>query len=239
MTIDIKNRWTDAVLWTGEAANLRDAVIQAVAARADLGGADLRGANLRDANLRDADLRDANLGGADLGDADLRGANLGGANLGGANLGGANLGDANLRGANLGGADLGGADLGGANLRDANLRGADLVMFRDDLWAVLSSAPSEAPAVLAALREGKVDGSSYSGECACLVGTIANARACEYGAVPGLKPDARRPAEQWFMQIHPGDTPETKEAAKLAAEWVSEWIERMRGAFGPVRETVS
>lgn len=93
-----------------------------------------------------------------------------------------------------------------ANLRDANLGGADLTganltLFRDDLWAVFSAAPAEVPAVLAALKEGRVNGSAYSGECACLVGTIANARHCDYESIPGLRPDARRPAEQWFLGI--------------------------------------
>jgi hypothetical protein len=145
-TIQIRHRFTDAVLFECEAPDgldsglrMRHALEKAVESRADLRGAnlrgadlrgaDLRGANLRGANLRGADLRganlrDANLGGANLGDADLRGANLGGADLRGANLGGANLGGANLRGANLRGADLRGANLRGANLRGADLRGA-------------------------------------------------------------------------------------------------------------------
>ena len=108
MTIKIKHRYTDVVLYTSEAATtLKAAVVEAVS----------KGANLGGAYLGDANLRDANLGGA----------NLRGAYLRGANLGGANLGDANLRDANLGGANLGGAYLGDANLRDANLGGANLL----------------------------------------------------------------------------------------------------------------
>jgi hypothetical protein len=210
--IRITRYWDNATLYEVEATDLRAAVIKAIEGDANLRGADLGGADLGDANLGDANLRGANLGGADLRGADLRDANLRGANLGGADLR-----DANLRGANLGGADL---------------RGADLRPFRDDIWAVLSSAPHEAPAVLAALRAGTVDGSSYSGDCACLVGTIAKAAGCDYDALPVLKPDARRLAETWFMGIHPGDTPETSERAKLAAEWVEDWIGRMRAAFG-------
>jgi hypothetical protein len=98
---------------------------------------------------------------------------------------------------------------------------------------VLSSAPHEAAAVLAALRAGAVDGSTYSGECACLVGTIAKAHGCNYDALPVLQPDARRPAEQWFMGIKPGDTPETNDRAKHAAMWIEDWLARMRDAFGP------
>ena len=57
MTIEIKNRFTDAVIFTCE------------------------GADLRSANLRSADLRDANLEGADLYCATLEGANLYGEQL--------------------------------------------------------------------------------------------------------------------------------------------------------------
>jgi hypothetical protein len=89
-----------------DATSTKQALEEAVSARAYLDGANLHGANLD---------------GAYLG-----GANLGGANLHGAYLGGTNLGGANLRGANLGGAYLGGAYLGGANLDGANLRGANL-----------------------------------------------------------------------------------------------------------------
>jgi Family of unknown function (DUF5758)/Pentapeptide repeats (8 copies) len=75
MTIEIKNRWTGAIITTINAANLRSA--------------NLYGADLRSANLYGADLRSANLYGADLRSADLRSANLYGADLGGADLGGA------------------------------------------------------------------------------------------------------------------------------------------------------
>ena len=136
--INIKNRFTGTILFEYEKENatIKDAVMEAVKNRANLGGADLGGAYLGDAYLggadlggaylRGANLGDAYLGGAYLGGAYLRGAYLGDADLRGANLGGAYLGDAYLGGANLGGADLGGAYLGDAYLRGANLRGAYL-----------------------------------------------------------------------------------------------------------------
>jgi hypothetical protein len=96
MKIQIKNRWNGSVQFETDAETIGDAVVAAMAVKADL-----RGANLRGANLSGADLRGANLRGADL-----RGANLSGADLRGANLRGANLRGANLRGANLRGADL-------------------------------------------------------------------------------------------------------------------------------------
>ena len=129
--IEIKSRWNGEVLYSGEHADIKEAVEAAVKAGADLRDADLRDADLRDANLRGANLRGANLRGANLRDANLRGANLRDANLRDADLCGADLGGANLRGA-----DLGGADLRGANLRGANLRGAKVGKGGDEATLV-------------------------------------------------------------------------------------------------------
>lgn len=116
---------------------------------------------------------------------------------------------------------------------DANLRGANLQPFRDDLFAVLSAAPAEVPALLAAVREGRIDGSCYEGECACLVGTIAKARGVDYESLgPLLRPNSGRPAEVWFTLLKPGDT--TSEPVKLAEGWIADWLARMQAAFGPV-----
>ena len=139
---------------------------------------------------------------------------------------------ANLTGADLTDANLTGADLTRADLTDANLTDADLTPIRDDLWAVLSAVPAEVPALIAALEAGRVNGSTYSGECACLVGTIANARGCLYTDVPNLRPNSSRLIERFFLGIQIGDTPATSQAAKLAHEWASDWLSRMRAAFG-------
>ena len=108
------------------------------------------------------------------------------------------------------------------NIREAG----QLKMFNDyrnDLWAILLYAQNEIPALIVALNSGNVDGSTYSGSCACLVGTIANARHCDYESLITIKPDSNRPAEQWFMQINSGDTPDKSEVAKLTIEWVEEF----------------
>jgi uncharacterized protein YjbI with pentapeptide repeats len=72
-TIQIRHRFTDAVLFECEAPDgldsglrMRHALEKAVESRADLRGANLRGADLRGADLRGANLRGANLRGADL-----------------------------------------------------------------------------------------------------------------------------------------------------------------------------
>ncbi|HGF9306588.1 TPA: pentapeptide repeat-containing protein [Acinetobacter baumannii] len=120
---EIKNRWTEEVLFTCDVPDgmesgmiARHALESAIVAGADLSGADLYGANLSCADLSGANLSGADLSGADLYGANLSCADLSGANLSGANLSGADLRDANLRDANLRGADLSGADLYGANL---------------------------------------------------------------------------------------------------------------------------
>ena len=143
-----------------------------------------------------------------------------GANLSDADLSGADLRGADLRGANLGDANLRGADLKGAYLGDANLRS-----FKSCLWMTLTENPSEAQGVADALKSGNVDGSTYSGECACLIGTIANVKGVDADALPK---NSNHPSERWFMMISKGDTPDKDTgggyAAKLALEWVEEWI---------------
>ena len=145
----------------------------------------------------------------------------------------ASLSGSNLRGSNLSGCDLSGSDLRGCDLSAAkNLTAEQLVQIRDDLWAVLSAAPREVDGLRKALAEGRVDGSTYSGECACLVGTIANVRGCSEFDLGILKPNASRPIECWFMGINKGDTPDTNVCAKWALAWCDEWLTNMRAAFG-------
>jgi hypothetical protein len=174
--------------------------------------------------------------GADLGGANLRDADLGGANLGGANLGGADLGDADLGGANLGGADLCDADLGGANLGGANLGG-----IKADFLSEVLRLPDELEALRDALTAGKIDGSTYSGECACLAGTLAKAHGEEdydgehltLGSVV-FHADVYSPREQWFLSIKEGDTPENSQVSAIALEWTNEAIamrDNIRGVF--------
>lgn len=119
--IEIRNRWTDSVVfeYTKEGNTITETVLEAIRRGADLRDSDLYGADLCNADLRGANLSDADLCDADLRDADLRGADLRDADLYGANLSDADLSDADLRGADLRSADLRGANLCGANLRDA------------------------------------------------------------------------------------------------------------------------
>lgn len=116
------------------------------------------------------------------------------------------------------------ANLRYADLRGASLYGANLTPIKSDLWTVLSAAPAEVRELRQALIEGRVDGSCYEGECACLVGTIANIRHTTYRDMPGIIPDSNRPIERFFLGISKGDTPATNQCSALVVEWIDEWL---------------
>jgi hypothetical protein len=130
---------------------------------------------------------------------------------------------------------LSGADLSGAVLRGAVLSGAVLREFKADFFDVLLRAPREIAGLREALIAGRVDGSTYEGECACLVGTIANVRGASYDSLGnGISPNAGRPIEQWFMSIRKGDTPETNQCSKLAVEWIDDFVSLLAAASAGV-----
>ncbi len=88
----------------------------------------------------------------------------------------------------------------------------------------LTENRNEAAGVAIALRDGRVNGSTYKGDCACLVGTIANVKRAH---ISTFSVDSDRPAERWFMMIKTGDKPGDKTgggfAAGIALKWVEEW----------------
>jgi uncharacterized protein YjbI with pentapeptide repeats len=192
-----------------------------------LGGARLTKADLSEADLSEADLSGANLSGAVLFKADLTGANLTGANLTGANLTGANLTKADLTGANLTGTCLTEADLTGARLFGVNLTGANLDAIKKDFTVEVLKMPDELSALRLAIVEGRIDGSTYSGKCACLAGTLAKARGVEnyHGEnIGNFRANSLSPREMWFMMIRPGDTPENNQASKIVLGWLDRAI---------------
>ena len=99
--LEIKNRYTGAVLHSGEYETVLELLEDGVRSGAKLTIANLTGANLTEANLYGANLYGAELTGANLYGANLTRASLTGAELTGANLYGANLTRASLTGANL------------------------------------------------------------------------------------------------------------------------------------------
>ena len=157
---------------------------------------------------------------ANLSEANLSWADLSEANLSEADLSWANLSEANLSEANLSWANLSKANLSWANLSEANLSKADLLVIRGDFWQILLQNQNEVEGLLKAVREGKIDGSVYTGECCCLMGTIANVRGCD---VDTLEKNSSRPAERFFMGISEGHTPETNPVSKIVEQWIVEF----------------
>ena len=146
--------------------------------------------------------------------------------------------------ADLSSADLSYADLSYARLSSADLSSADhdprsgLFAIRADVWSVLDAAPAEVAGLRAAVADGRIDGTVYQGECACLVGTIAKVRGVDVydDAAIGLPRNGSRPAEQWFIPIRRGDLPvdlttltepatEGVFRASKALAWIDQWTE--------------
>ena len=119
--IQIKHRYTNAVLCEFEVDTIKEAVELAIKS-----GSDLRYSDLRYSNLRGSDLSGSNLRGSDLRYSDLRGSNLRGSDLSGSNLRGSNLRYSDLRGSNLSYSDLSYSDLSYSDLSGSNLRYSDL-----------------------------------------------------------------------------------------------------------------
>ena len=212
---EVRNRWTGAVQFAAEISVTPDMLLSVKLGLA-VKWARKNGADLSGAYLRGADLSGAYLRGADLSGADLRGADLS---------------DANLSGADLIDADLRGADLSGADLSDADLRSV-----KADFFMILAMGHTEVPHLIKALREGRVDGSTYRGECACLVGTLEN------GGASGVPHQSDSPAEQWFWPIRkgtkPGDDSEGGFRSAKALEWALEYA-RLTGIELPADEVTA
>jgi hypothetical protein len=225
----ITARWSDRVIFEGEYTSRRECVIDAVAKKINLSGS-----NLSRSNLSRSNLSRSNLSGSDLSGSNLSRSNLSGSNLSRSDLSRSNLSGSNLSRSDLSGSDLRGSDLSGSNLRGSDLSGSNLSGFKADLIAEVLKLPDELENLRTTLMAGKIDGSTYQGECACLAGTIAKHRGItdimgeaggqiqENGCV--FKADSSSPREIWFMAIRPGQTPENHQPAKLALEWIDEAI---------------
>ena len=79
---------------------------------------------------------------------------------------------------------------------------------------MLSYLKSEVPALKQSLLDGKVNGSQYEGDCACLIGSLAisskNTTNNICSIIPYYTMGLHNLGEQLFFQIKEGDTPETQ-----------------------------
>ncbi len=190
---EIKSWLNGKVLFSVETESFKMAVELAIKANANLRYADLSSADLSYADLSYADLRSADLRYANLSYADLRYANLSY------------------------------ADLRSADLRSADLRYADLSDIKEDYFRVLTIAKNEVIELYKCIMDGKIDGSQYSGECACLKGTIANARHIKPEDLKDLRCDSDEPSERFFMGINEGDTPQSNPVSRIVKDWTEEF----------------
>lgn len=110
-----------------------------------------------------------------------------------------------------------------------------LIAARADFMEVCSRFPNEVGALRQAIIDGRINGSLYSGPCACLKGTLANAKwgvlyeNCEGESLRrleafGISCDVDLPAEKFFYLIMHGDTPATCEFSAIALKWATEFI---------------
>ena len=160
--------------------------------------------------------------GADLSDTDLSGADLSYTDLSYTDLSDTDLSGANLRRTNLYCADLRRADLNYAKLSGANLSGA-----KEDFLREVLKMPGELEFLRDAIRNGKINGSVYDGECACLAGTLSKATGKSWSIFKDDSPiaiDASSPRERFFMGIAEGDTPETNPISAIALKWTNKAI---------------
>jgi hypothetical protein len=200
---EIKNRWTGKILFEYEKENntFRETILEAIKSKANLSEADLSEANLSKANLSKADLSKANLSWADLSKADLSWANLSWANL------------------------------SWADLSWADLSWADLSVIKADFFYVLLHSKAEISFLRQSVIDGKIDGSTYEGECACLSGTTYKGATINNGPqeqemkklIMSCR-DGNRPAERFFLAIKPGDTPENNAVSKVVLGWIDEFL---------------
>ena len=110
---------------------------------------------------------------------------------------------------------------------DMGFKSFSLRRIQKDLYRILNRFPNEVPAVLQALRDGRVNGNMYIGKCACLIGTIANAQDKDISEFYGYtNPDS--PIENWFLCIHMGDSPKNSLQCAVTEGWILEW-QSMRG----------
>lgn len=124
-------------------------------------------------------------------------------------------------------------------IQDCDLLDMDLA--KRNIYAIYDKNPKEVIGVLKAIDEGRIDGTLYTGKCACLIGTIgqlrglAEKRTYDWDVEPSIlntfnkeiwSIDFMSPAEQFFIKILEGDTPSTSEYSKFARKWTIEWLEQ-------------
>jgi hypothetical protein len=112
----------------------------------------------------------------------------------------------------------------------------DLVAVKRDLLSIIGKLPGEVPYLRLDVIEGRIDGSVYYGECACLKGTLArkaagftfkttNEAEVYIRFALGIECSiTRSQAEQFFWHIGKGDTPTTNPYSAVVLDWLDEFL---------------
>lgn len=162
MLVQIKHRFTLALLGEAEAADTKAGVVALVVAGTNLNGAnlfgmDLSGANLRGAKFQSTDMRTCNLQRADLTGATMNGADLREADFRQALLQGTDFTDADLRSADLGDVKISGGTFGGAKARPPMKIARDAVgQILTDTATVQWTYADTTPAISADVKDSAI-----------------------------------------------------------------------------------
>ena len=114
----------------------------------------------------------------------------------------------------------------GAYLKGAkNIPQSYINICSRDMLFIFQALKKELPYLREKIVKGQVDGTQYEGECACLIGTLANSdggvdKVCN--TIPYYEKGLHNPAEQWFWQIKIGDTPKNNFFAEHALALIDE-----------------
>jgi len=139
-------------------------------------------------------------------------------------ISGTATGNVYISGTVTGNVDISGtAKVGSVDISGTVKVGKGFESIRSDYFSILKNAIPEIPALISALKKGRINGSVYEGDCRCLVGTLEAARGT--GANTVIERDSSRPAEKWFLAIPEGHTPKKNAFARLAVEWAEEFLE--------------
>jgi hypothetical protein len=110
-----------------------------------------------------------------------------------------------------------------AKIKTLDANGASFVAnARENYFCILAKARSYVPALIEALEAGRINGSVYAGECACLAGTPEQERGCDHNRI--VFRDYHPPAERMFFAIGPGMTPDRNSVARQAVAWAREFM---------------
>lgn len=194
-------------------------------AEANLSRANLTGSNLSDSILCNVNLEHAFLDKAILRQTDLSGANLSYASFDNSFLFDTDLSYACLNHSSFINTYLNGVDLTGITFIDANL-----TPIKNDFFRILLRAIPEIHNLAKALIDGKIDGSVYNGDCACLCGTLEKSKNCRIRENVYVERNCDSPIESFFKNINPGDNIENSEYVKQVFRWLIEFDEYINGS---------